>query len=593
MLMVKKLRFMLLSLLAMLTTATFAQKTVTIDFDNDYQTIFPTITGVSSSDSQAGDFTAVTVSSLIDGAVMVTVAPDDEASTPSRIWTASPRLRMYSGTFSVVSMSLPITKIEFNAHSKNFNLSAVEGTLDERVWTGSSQSPIFMVTKNTQISSIVVTLGEGGENPGGDDPGSKDDLLSKFKFKSGSFTDGDNQMTFDFTGIATYQAQDVDVTGNFVFDFNENKLCSKTTANLTFASDIIAQLVYMDAKSNSEDYESVTVNGATMTVVLKEGFNGYSKYVIKSMLKIVMDEEVGGYGVLSSPLTPNQANVLAGTLDKNNVDENGVSKEDVYIKGKIASIKYPFDAQHGTATFFISADAQNDFTFQCYSVYYLENKSWVEGNTQIKEGDEVIICGKVINYNGNTPETASKKAYIYSLNGVTKNEGGNVDPEPQVTQIGVAKALEIINALEDGKTTAEEYLVKGFVVGTPDFQRKADGTLYGNANFDIADEKGGATKLAIFRAKNFENAAFTEETISTLKEGDEVVIRGKLQKYVKNGNVTPELTSCYLVSINGSAGINAVIAEEGNGFIYNLAGQRVDANYKGVVIKNGQKMIQK
>ncbi len=27
--------------------------------------------------------------------------------------------------------------------------------------------------------------------------------------------------------------------------------------------------------------------------------------------------------------------------------------------------------------------------------------------------------------------------------------------------------------------------------------------------------------------------------------------------------------------------------------LYNLCGQRVDANYKGVVIKNGQKMIQK
>ena len=27
--------------------------------------------------------------------------------------------------------------------------------------------------------------------------------------------------------------------------------------------------------------------------------------------------------------------------------------------------------------------------------------------------------------------------------------------------------------------------------------------------------------------------------------------------------------------------------------IYNLAGQRVDANYKGVVIVNGKKMIQK
>ena len=41
----------------------------------------------------------------------------------------------------------------------------------------------------------------------------------------------------------------------------------------------------------------------------------------------------------------------------------------------------------------------------------------------------------------------------------------------------------------------------------------------------------------------------------------------------------------------GIAALKAVKAE--NAAIYNLAGQRVDANYKGVVIKNGQKMIQK
>ena len=552
--MIKNLRYFLLSLLTIMSTATFAQKTVTIDFDNDYQALFPTLAGVSSSDSQDGDFTGVTVSSLVDGAVMVTVAPDDEAKTPSRIWNSSPRLRMYSGTFSVVSMSLPITKIEFDAHDKNFNMTAVEGTLSEdRVWTGSSQSPIFMVSKNTQIRKIVVTLGEGGDNPGGDDPGSKDDLLSKFKFKSGSFTDGDNQMTFDFTGVATYQEQDVDVTGNFVFDFDENKLCSKSTANLTFASAIIAQLVYLDAQSNSEDYESVTVNGATVTVVLKEGFNGYSKIVIKSMLKIVMDEEVGGYGVLASPMTPNQANVLAGTMDN-----KAVSEEDYYIKGKVASIKEQFGAQYGNASFYISLDGKDDFTFYVYRALYLENQKWVDGNSELKVGDDVIVCGKVTNYNG-TPETAQGKAYIYSLNGVTKNEGGGETPDPQIKSLTIAAALDIINGLEDGKTTAEEYEVKGFVVGTPDFQRKADGSLYGNVNFAIADEKGGATTLTVFRAKDFENASFTEETINRIKEGDEVVVRGKLQKYVKNGEMTPELTNCYLISVTSAAAEGAQV----------------------------------
>ena len=54
---------------------------------------------------------------------------------------------------------------------------------------------------------------------------------------------------------------------------------------------------------------------------------------------------------------------------------------------------------------------------------------------------------------------------------------------------------------------------------------------------------------------------------------------------------------CHIYKIEvaaGAAGIQAVkTVKVGNGFIYNLAGQRVDANYKGVVIKNGQKMIQK
>ena len=42
------------------------------------------------------------------------------------------------------------------------------------------------------------------------------------------------------------------------------------------------------------------------------------------------------------------------------------------------------------------------------------------------------------------------------------------------------------------------------------------------------------------------------------------------------------------------AGIKTVKTEKvNNGYIYNLSGQRVDESYKGLVIKNGQKLIQK
>lgn len=122
--------------------------------------------------------------------------------------------------------------------------------------------------------------------------------------------------------------------------------------------------------------------------------------------------------------------------------------------------------------------------------------------------------------------------------------------EPQ--NVSVAEALEIVNALEDNKTTNEQYKVTGFVVGAPDFQRNTEGALYGNVNFYIADEKGGSNTLYVFRAKDLENVAFTEETINNLKEGDEVVVLGNLQKFVKNETTTLELTNGYLISIKSS-----------------------------------------
>ncbi len=46
-------------------------------------------------------------------------------------------------------------------------------------------------------------------------------------------------------------------------------------------------------------------------------------------------------------------------------------------------------------------------------------------------------------------------------------------------------------------------------------------------------------------------------------------------------------------SEDNTTAIQTVKQNVEDGVIYNLAGQKVDANFKGVVIKNGKKMIQK
>ena len=49
----------------------------------------------------------------------------------------------------------------------------------------------------------------------------------------------------------------------------------------------------------------------------------------------------------------------------------------------------------------------------------LTRRTAPQAATIIKEGDEVIVYGKVVNYKGNTPQFA-QGSYITSLNGQTK-----------------------------------------------------------------------------------------------------------------------------------------------------------------------------
>ncbi len=155
-------------------------------------------------------------------------------------------------------------------------------------------------------------------------------------------------------------------------------------------------------------------------------------------------------------------------------------------------------------------------------------------------------------YDGN-PLTISQTTTIKAMavkNGKTSSISTAVYTIKQLEEVNVAKAVEIVNALENGKTTEDVYQVKGIIVGTPDFQRDKEEKLYGNVNFTMSDGDGSTALLTVFRAKDLENKNFTEETINRIKEGDKVVVQGKLQKYVKDEVVTPELTSGYLISVN-------------------------------------------
>lgn len=174
--------------------------------------------------------------------------------------------------------------------------------------------------------------------------------------------------------------------------------------------------------------------------------------------------EAKGSGTESDPY-----NIVAITEKASKLEQGETSTDDYYFKGKISTIKYAFDAEHGTATFYVSDDGTKTGEFYVYGAYFLENKSWVDGNTQIKVGDEVVIYGKITNYNG-TLETSSKKAYIYSLNGKTKDEGGSSEPsggDTGAASITVTMStLGVGNGNEMGTQTLSDGTVLKFEAGS-------------------------------------------------------------------------------------------------------------------------------
>ena len=137
--------------------------------------------------------------------------------------------------------------------------------------------------------------------------------------------------------------------------------------------------------------------------------------------------EAKGNGTLENPF-----NSVAANNEAKKLASGAVSEQGYYIKGKVVSVKEQFSAQYGNASFYISDDGQAGGQFLVYRSLYFGNQKWAEGQSTLKEGDEVVVYGKLTNYMGNTPETAQNTTYLVSLNGKTEGtEGGTPDtPDP-------------------------------------------------------------------------------------------------------------------------------------------------------------------
>jgi len=224
---------------------------------------------------------------------------------------------------------------------------------------------------------------------------------------------------------------------------------------------------------------------------------------------------------------------------------------------------------------------------QLEGVTYPGELSWTFIDCTI---DTKAYDGKKVQFGFKYVSTEEKAGTWEIKNFVVKGQGeasvaGDDQPE-EVKSINTAEALALIAELADGKTTQENYYVSGVVVGIEEINLE-----YGNATFNIADDAndGAEKQLTVYRAYGLDNAKIEDESYVNI--GDVVVVFGKLQRYVKNGVIIPEVSKGYIYAIKNKTGIDGVKSISSPTPAYNLKGQKVDANYRGIVVKDGKKFL--
>lgn len=212
---------------------------------------------------------------------------------------------------------------------------------------------------------------------------------------------------------------------------------------------------------------------------------------------------------------------VAAALERIAKLASGDESPTVYVKGKISQID-EINATYGNATYYISDNGQTETQLEVFRGKGLKGAVLSEGD--IKEGDDVIVTGVLVNYNGTTPEFTSGST-IYSLNGKT----GDDIVVPEYATIAALKEAATA-ARVDVVYTAKEVLVT-FVNGSNVYV--FDGTdgmlLYGsNSGIKAGDKITADVKGQLYLYNGLTEIAVTEYANLAVVSSDNEVAAQKV-----------------------------------------------------------------
>ena len=217
--------------------------------------------------------------------------------------------------------------------------------------------------------------------------------------------------------------------------------------------------------------------------------------------------EGSGDGTANSPYN------VAAAISFTSALAADVNSDPVYIEGIICD-NPKIDTGYGNATFHISDDGTDGTSFYVYRTLDLGNQKFTDAN-KLKKGDKVVIYGPLVNYKGNTPETAASKTYLISINGSAEGGGSNNDnPDtPSGNSDGVSISGTTVTLTNAAATPGSESIT--IDLNTLGYENAADmGTITLNDGTTIVFDAGSNKNTPKFYSATKGARVYANNTIT-------------------------------------------------------------------------------
>lgn len=195
-----------------------------------------------------------------------------------------------------------------------------------------------------------------------------------------------------------------------------------------------------------------------------------------------------GWNIPAGTLTVAQARELCSSLGT-----DVASDKEYYVMGYVQSADVSGVQQYGNVSAYMvdkKGDTSEESRFYAYRVKGLNGQA-IKDEEAVKEGDFIVVYGKLINFKGNTPET-SGSAYIWKSSN-PKMQGEDIE---LIGDGSEEKPYSVAEVMALNNTKSGKYYVKGYIVG----QVKGGSQAMDDAEFAApftATENGNNTNILI------------------------------------------------------------------------------------------------